>query len=111
MYHGSVQIVQSGPFEGRISPGKARWFDNCDFQAEAGGHADNGCGIGGNVGLEEGNFDHDSGVLANVAGMSKAAQRCDNSWLDNFRGQCQNRQSLRAKGLCLTGAGGQHEGT
>ena len=97
MHHGTVQIVQSGPFEGRISPGKARRFDNCDFQAEAGGHADDGCGIGGNVGLEKGDFDHDFGVLANVAGMSKAALRCDNTWLDNFPCQCQNRQSLYAK--------------
>lgn len=29
--------------------------------------------------------------------MIKAARRCDNSWLDNFRRQCQNRQSLYAK--------------
>ncbi|MGB9144060.1 MAG: hypothetical protein WCB71_17870, partial [Aestuariivirga sp.] len=61
--------------------------------AQAGGHADDGCGVGGNIRLEKSYFDHDFGLLADVAGGSKAMCRCDNSWLDNYRGQCQNRQS------------------
>jgi ubiquinol-cytochrome c reductase iron-sulfur subunit len=96
--NGAVKVIHSRPPKGRIGPGKACGFDNCDFQAEAGGHANNGCGIGGNVRLKKCNFDHDFPLLANVLMRRKIWRYCDNSWLDNYRGQCQNRQSLCAKG-------------
>ena len=57
---GLVQIVHAGPAEGGIAHHEARRLDDPAGEAETGAHPEDGGGIGGDVGLVEGDFDHDS---------------------------------------------------
>ena len=72
-----VEVVHAGPPEGGIGHHEARGLDDPAGEAETGAHPEDGRGIGGDIGLVEGDFDHGGRSLADVRAGGNLARNCD----------------------------------